>query len=61
MKIAVTGGNGRLGRVLVSQLLEHHHNVLSLDWKGSPTPDQQEHFIQIDLSDFYTASFTIGT
>ena len=51
MKIAVTGGNGRLGRVLVSKLIEHNHNVLSLDWKGSPAPDQQEHFIQIDLSD----------
>jgi nucleoside-diphosphate-sugar epimerase len=51
MKIAVTGGNGRLGRVLVSRLLEHNHDVLSLDWKGSPTPDRQEHFIQIDLSD----------
>jgi nucleoside-diphosphate-sugar epimerase len=51
MNIAVTGGNGRLGRVLVSKLIEHNHNVLSLDWKDPTAPDQQGHFIQIDLSD----------
>jgi UDP-glucose 4-epimerase len=50
MKIAVTGGNGRLGRVLVYKLLDHNHDVLSLDWAGPPTRDGQEKFIQIDLS-----------
>ncbi len=31
MNIAVTGGSGRLGRVLIDQLLEHGHTVRSLD------------------------------
>ena len=31
MNIAVTGGSGRLGRVLIHQLLEHGHTVRSID------------------------------
>src|SRR5205085_1068839 len=31
MNIAVTGGSGRLGRVLIDQLLSHGHTVRSLD------------------------------
>jgi len=31
MRIAVTGGAGRLGRLAISELLEHGHDVLAID------------------------------
>jgi nucleoside-diphosphate-sugar epimerase len=39
MHIAVTGGSGRLGRVLIDQLLEHGHTVRSID-RVPPTEAQ---------------------
>src|SRR5690242_21224020 len=39
-EIVVTGGNGRLGRVVIAQLVEQGHRVRSLDRAGSPAnPD----------------------
>ena len=38
MRIAVTGGNGDMGRNLIPYLLEQHHDVVSLD-RGLPTTD----------------------
>jgi UDP-glucose 4-epimerase len=38
MEIAVTGGNGRLGRVLIEQLLRHGHRVRSLD-RAAPSAE----------------------
>lgn len=34
MDIAVTGGSGRLGRVLIRRLVKAGHQVRSLDWKA---------------------------
>ena len=31
MRIAVTGGNGDMGRSLIPYLLEQNHNVISID------------------------------
>lgn len=31
MNIAVTGGNGRFGQVLISHLIQHRHTVLNID------------------------------
>ena len=42
MEIAVTGGNGRFGRVVTERLLHSGHRVHSLDRaapRGAPTPD----------------------
>jgi len=54
MNIAVTGGIGRLGRVLVKQLLDHGHSVRSLDWDDSTTPPHHEQFLKINLTDLDT-------
>lgn len=50
MKIAVTGGNGRLGKVLIDQLIDYGDKVVSLDWGGTPLPDHQDLLIKIDLT-----------
>ena len=50
MYIAVTGGNGRLGKVLISQLLGLGHKILSLDWSGIPAPGHEPFFRKIDLT-----------
>jgi nucleoside-diphosphate-sugar epimerase len=50
MKIAVTGGNGRLGKVLINQLLESEHTIVSLDWGGTPAPGHEEFYKNIDLN-----------
>ena len=54
MDIAVTGGNGRLGKVLIDLLLQHGHAVRSLDWTKSAQPYPSGlpvQPIQIDLND----------
>jgi nucleoside-diphosphate-sugar epimerase len=55
MKIAVTGGSGKAGRVIVRDLLEHGHEVLNIDRVASPessTPDSPAPFMVADLTDF---------
>jgi UDP-glucose 4-epimerase len=39
MHIAVTGGNGELGRSLIPHLLDQHHTVVSIDRALPPTPN----------------------
>jgi nucleoside-diphosphate-sugar epimerase len=38
MKVVVTGGSGRLGQHVIRELLDHGHQVLSLDKTASPAP-----------------------
>ncbi|MGP9538471.1 NAD-dependent epimerase/dehydratase family protein [Brachybacterium sp. AOP43-C2-M15] len=47
MRIAVTGGSGKLGRTVVRQLREHGHLVVNLDQSGERGPG----FVRIDLRD----------
>ena len=47
MRIAVTGGSGKLGRTVVSSLREHGHQVVNLDQAGERGPG----FVRIDLRD----------
>ena len=53
MKIAVTGGSGKVGRAVVSDLLEHGHDVLNIDRtppdapRSAPAP-----FLPADLTDY---------
>jgi len=49
-KIAVTGGNGKLGRVLIRDLQEHGFEVKNLDLARSS--DVKCHTQQVDLCDF---------
>ena len=54
-RIAVTGGSGKAGRVVVRDLLEHGHDVLNIDRKPSPEswgPDTPAPFLPADLTDY---------
>ena len=54
-KIAVTGGSGKAGRVVVRDLLERGHDVLNIDIVPSPessTPDSPAPFLRADVTDY---------
>ena len=48
MRIAVTGGSGKLGRTVVRVLREAGNDVLNLDRSGERGPG----FVQVDLTDY---------
>lgn len=48
--IAVTGGSGKLGRVVVSDLLDHGHHVVNLD--RVPSPDPRSVHVKVDFTDY---------
>ncbi|MGA2012103.1 MAG: NAD(P)-dependent oxidoreductase [Solirubrobacteraceae bacterium] len=54
-KIAVTGGSGKAGRVIVRDLAEHGHQVLNIDVVPSPEshhPEGAIPFLRADVTDF---------
>ncbi len=54
-RIAVTGGSGKAGRVVVRDLLEHGHDVLNIDRVPSEEswgPDTPAPFLPADLTDY---------
>lgn len=50
MRVAVTGGSGKLGRAVVEDLLAHEYEVVNLDLV--PSPETRAPFTRIDLTDF---------
>ncbi|MFJ5955723.1 NAD-dependent epimerase/dehydratase family protein [Paenarthrobacter sp. NPDC092416] len=48
MKIAVTGGSGKLGRSVVRRLTQDGHNVLNLDRAGARGPG----YVSVDLRNY---------
>ena len=48
MKIAVTGGSGKLGRTVVRELRASGHTVINLDAAGERGPG----FVKVDLTDY---------
>ena len=48
MTIAVTGGNGKLGRAVVDDLRSHGHTVIVFDRDGT----RGEGFVRVDLTDY---------
>lgn len=51
MKIAVTGGNGRFGRVVVAHLAQQGHEVVNIDRVATDAPATNAPFIALDLAD----------
>ncbi len=54
-RIAVTGGSGKAGQVVVRDLAEHGHEVLNIDIKPSRdsySPEAPIPFLQADVTDF---------
>jgi len=50
MRVAVTGGSGKLGRAVVDELLGHDYDVVNLDLV--PSKDPRAAFIRVDFTDF---------
>jgi nucleoside-diphosphate-sugar epimerase len=48
MRIAITGANGKLGRVVVKQLRDSEHTVVALDQVGDRAPG----FVRVDFTDY---------
>ena len=54
-KIAVTGGSGKAGRVVIRDLYERGHEVLNIDLVGAPESNHPEDpipFLRADITDF---------
>jgi nucleoside-diphosphate-sugar epimerase len=58
MRIAVTGGSGKLGRAVLRDLVKHGHDVLNLD--QAPPREPICRSIRIDLTDFGEVMGVIG-
>ncbi len=50
MRVAVTGGSGKLGRAVVDELLAHEYEVVNLD--RVPSADPRAAFTRVDFTDF---------
>jgi nucleoside-diphosphate-sugar epimerase len=50
VRVAVTGGSGKLGRACVAELLQHSYEVINLDI--APPREMLCPFTQVDLTDF---------
>jgi len=50
MRVVVTGGSGKLGRAVVSELLDNDYEVVNLD--RVPSKDPRAAFTRIDFTDF---------
>lgn len=48
MRIAVTGGSGKLGRTVIAVLSQAGHDVVNLDFVGEPG----DSFMRVDFTDF---------
>jgi len=49
MSILVTGGSGHIGRYVVRELVEHGHELLSIDVQ--PQPDAPCHTLRVDVTE----------
>ena len=49
-RIAVTGGSGKLGRAVVSHLLDSGYQVVNLD--RAPSPETRALYVKVDFTDY---------
>lgn len=49
-RIAVTGGSGKLGRAVVSHLLDSGYQVVNLD--RAPSPETRAIYVKVDFTDY---------
>lgn len=49
-RVAVTGGSGKLGRAVVTDLVENGHDVVNLD--RVPSSDARSPFVRVDFTDY---------
>ncbi|MET3805826.1 nucleoside-diphosphate-sugar epimerase [Nakamurella sp. UYEF19] len=49
-RIAVTGGSGKLGRAVVTDLLDHDYEVVNLD--RTPSPESRATYVKVDFTDY---------
>ena len=52
MRIAVTGGSGKLGRSVVTALVEAGHDVTTLDRALSPGAARGPGYVEVDVTDY---------
>jgi nucleoside-diphosphate-sugar epimerase len=52
VRVAVTGGSGKLGRAVVRELVDNGYEVVNLDRVPSPDIDPRVKFVRVDLSDY---------
>lgn len=52
VRVVVTGGSGKLGRAVVTHLLDSGYEVVNLDRAPSPQGDPRATFLRIDLTDY---------
>jgi nucleoside-diphosphate-sugar epimerase len=55
MRVAVTGGSGKAGRAVTSDLFAHGYDVLNIDLRPSPEspgPEAEIPFLNADVTDF---------
>lgn len=52
MKIAVTGGNGRIGRAVVEHVLTEGHTVVNIDRLASEDDDERVMAVKLDTTDY---------
>ena len=52
MKIALTGGSGRIGRVIVTQALAQGHSVINIDRLEPPEPQEGVPFVLAEMNEY---------
>jgi len=52
IRVAVTGGSGKLGRAVVRDLASHGYEVVLLDRVPSPDPVPGVSYVRVDLADY---------
>ena len=52
MRIALTGGSGRIGRAVTAEALTEGHEIVNIDLKPAELPGRETSFIQADISNY---------